>query len=138
MGIMHKEADSRPKTYEEVLPLLPKKDYYFASEIAVAFEVSTRTVQYASKRHGVGKPFVRPYKADSKKKPKKHNLPTIYTKADILTLTTILQGYGGAKKKPKVAKEDRKNPNDPNLITVTEAPNQVRESQDNHSNFGTY
>lgn len=42
-------------TREQLLEKLPPKEYWLAKEIAAAFDVTTRTVQYAAKRKGIGR-----------------------------------------------------------------------------------
>lgn len=41
-------------TKEELLKKLPAKEYWLAKEIAAAFDVNIRTVQYAAKRKNIG------------------------------------------------------------------------------------
>lgn len=41
-------------TKEQLLERLPKKDFWLAQEIADAFEVTRRTIQYAASRHKIG------------------------------------------------------------------------------------
>jgi hypothetical protein len=39
---------------EELISRLPNKEFWFTSEIATAFEVDRRTIQYAAARKGIG------------------------------------------------------------------------------------
>jgi hypothetical protein len=39
---------------DELVKKLPAKDFWFTSEIASAFEVDRRTIQYAASRKGIG------------------------------------------------------------------------------------
>lgn len=41
-------------TKEQLLDKLPIREYWLSKEIASAFEVTIRTVQYAAKRHDIG------------------------------------------------------------------------------------
>jgi DNA-binding transcriptional MerR regulator len=42
-------------TKNELLERLPRKEFWFTREIAEAYGISTRAIQYAAKRNGIGR-----------------------------------------------------------------------------------
>lgn len=71
-------------TPDDLLPRLPRREVWYSKEIAKAFGVSSRTVQYAAKRKGIG----------TKVKHSKNGC-LLFTKADFPMLCKHIHGVAG-------------------------------------------
>lgn len=74
-------------TYSSILPLLPKREYWFSQEVAQAFGVSLFAIQRARKNYSLGKKITRMRRG-----------MFVYLPADVEALCKIIQGVPGNKK----------------------------------------